>query len=77
MPRPILGSQAPVSAVPSAYSKVAKFIFFAAPSFYEQARRLSGGEVEEVWYRVLDQAKETGGKVKDEVEEAVHEAATE
>jgi uncharacterized membrane protein required for colicin V production len=58
-------------------SELGQFIFFAAPSFYEQARRLSGGEVEEVWYRVLDQAKETGSKVKDEVEDTVREAATE
>ena len=53
-----------------------QFIFYAAPAFYEQARRLSGGQVEEIWDRVLDQAKETGDKVKDEVEGAVREAAT-
>ena len=76
----VAGSQVPGGqSIQKTYQKseLGQFIFFAAPSFYEQARRLSGGEVEEIWYRVLDQAKETGGKVKDEVEDTVREAATE
>jgi uncharacterized membrane protein required for colicin V production len=60
-----------------AKDKVGQFIFYAAPSFYEQARRLSGGQVEEVWERVWEQAKDAGGKVKEEVEDAVDEATSE
>jgi len=57
--------------------KVGEFIFFAAPTFYEQARRLSGGQVGVVWERVLDEAKKGGTKVKKQVEEAVQEATSE
>ena len=65
--------------IQAAYDKtpVGQFIFYAAPVVYEQVRRLSGGEVEEVWDRVLDQAKESGGKVKEEVGKAVDEAVPE
>ena len=65
--------------IQTAYSKtpVGQFIYYAAPAFYEQVRRLSGGRVEEVWDRVLNQAKESGGKVKEEVGKAVDEAVSE
>jgi len=58
-------------------NKVGQFIFYAAPTFYEQARRLSGGQVEEVWDRVMKEAKNSGEQVKEEVEEAVREATSE
>jgi uncharacterized membrane protein required for colicin V production len=66
-------------AVQTAYQKTTagQFIFYAAPAFYEQARRLSGGQVGEVWERVMEEAKESGGKVKEEVEKAVREAQSE
>jgi hypothetical protein len=65
--------------IQTAYEKTTagEFIFYAAPAFYEQARRLSGGQVEEVWDRVLDEAKKSGAKVKDEVGKAVDEAKSE
>ena len=65
--------------IQTAYDKTAigQFIYYAAPAFYEQVRRLSGGEVEEVWERVLDTAKDSGDKVKEEVGKAVEEAVSE
>lgn len=65
--------------IQTAYDKtpVGQFIYYAAPAFYEQVRRLSGGKVEEVWDRVLNQAKDSGGKVKEEVGKAVDEAVSE
>ena len=64
--------------IQTAYDKtpVGEFIYYAAPALYEQVRRLSGGQVEEVWDRVLDQAKESGGKVKEEVGKTVDEAVS-
>jgi hypothetical protein len=63
----------------AAYDKtpLGQFIYYAAPVFYEQVRRLAGGQVEDVWDRVLDKAKESGGKVKEEVGQAVDEAVSE
>jgi uncharacterized membrane protein required for colicin V production len=65
--------------IQTAYQKtsVGQFIFYAAPAFYEQARRLSGGQVEEVWDRVMEEAKKSGEKVKEEVGKAVDEAKPE
>lgn len=63
----------------AAYDKtpMGQFIYYAAPVFYEQVRRLAGGQVEEVWDRVLDKAQESGGKVKEEVGQAVDKAVSE
>jgi len=65
--------------VQEAYNRTSmgQFIFFAAPAFYEQVRSLSGGQVEEVWDRVLDEARKSGEKVKDEVGKAAGEAVSE
>ncbi|MEN8005577.1 MAG: CvpA family protein [Candidatus Krumholzibacteriota bacterium] len=65
--------------IQTAYDKspLGQFIYYAAPVVYEQARKLSGGQVEEIWDRALDKAKESGGKVKEEVGEAVDEAVNE
>ena len=73
----VAASQVPGGkSIQTAYSRTSlgEFIFYAAPAFYEQARRLSGGQVEEVWDRVLDEAKKSGEKVKEEVEKAADEA---
>ena len=58
-------------------TSLGQFIFYAAPAIYEQVRSLSGGQVEEVWYRVLDEAKKSGETVKEEVEKAAREAKSE
>ena len=76
----VAASQVPGGqSVQKAYSRtsVGQFIFYAAPVFYEQVRNLSGGQVEEVWDRVLDEARKSGTKVKEEVEKAAHEAKSE
>ena len=58
-------------------TSLGQFIFYAAPSLYEQVRSLSGGQMDEIWDRVLDEAKKSGEKVKEEVEKAAHEAKSE
>jgi len=76
----VAASQVPGGqSIQSAYSRTStgEFIFYAAPAFYQQVRQLSGGQVEEVWDRVLDEAKKSGGKVKEEVEKAADEAISE
>jgi hypothetical protein len=76
----VAATQVPgAGSIQTAYDKnpVGQFIYYAAPTFYEQVRKLSGGDVEEVWERVLDQAKDSGDKVKDEVEKAAKEAVSE
>ncbi len=76
----VAATQVPgAEAIQTSYDKtpVGQFIYYAAPEFYLQVRKLSGGRVEEVWDRVLDKAKESGEKVKDEVGEAAREAVTE
>lgn len=76
----VAATQVPgAEAIQTSYDKtpVGQFIYYAAPEFYLQVRKLSGGRAEEVWDRVLDQAKESGEKVKDEVGEAAREAVTE
>jgi uncharacterized membrane protein required for colicin V production len=42
--------------VQAAYDRVplGRFIFYAAPTIYQQARKLAGGDVDEVWKRVLE-----------------------
>jgi uncharacterized membrane protein required for colicin V production len=76
----VAASQVPGGqSIQTAYNRTSlgQFIFYAAPSFYEQVRSLSGGRVEEVWDRVMDEAKKSGTKVKEEVEKAAHEAKSE
>ncbi len=76
----VAASQVPGGqSIQSAYSRTSlgEFIFYSAPALYEQARRLSGGQAEEIWDRVLDEAKKSGEKVKEEVGKAAHEAKSE
>jgi len=56
---------------------VGRFIYYAAPSFYQQVRELGGGRMDEVWDRVLDTAGKGKDKIADEVEKAAREAAKE
>ena len=76
----VAASQVPGGqSIQTAYNRTAlgQFVFYAAPSFYEQARHLSGGQVEEIWDRVLGAARESGSEVKEKVEEAAREAVSE
>lgn len=62
--------------IQSAYDKSAlsRFIFYAAPSVYEQARKLAGSDVDAMWDRSLDKAREEADKGKDAVKEKAEEA---
>lgn len=64
--------------VQAAYDRVplGRFIFYAAPNVYQQARKLAGGDIDEVWRRVLDTTKEKAAEGKEQVEDAVEEHIT-
>ncbi len=55
-------------------STLGRFIFYAAPSVYEQARRLGGSDLDGVWDRSLDKAREEADKGKEAVTEKAREA---
>jgi membrane protein required for colicin V production len=71
-----------LSAVPGgqkihqAYDKsaVGRFIIYAAPSVYEQVRRLAGEDVDEVWDRTMDAAREQAVKGQEQAKEKVDDA---
>jgi uncharacterized membrane protein required for colicin V production len=58
-------------------SAFGQFVFYAAPDFYTQVRRLSGGRVEEVWQRTLDRAKDGSQAAREKLDETVDEAQDE
>lgn len=62
--------------IQNAYDRSAagRFIFYAAPSVYEQVRRLGGSDLDAVWDRSLDQARETADKGKEKAKEKAAEA---
>ena len=73
----VAATQVPGAAsIQAAYDKTAvgQFIYYAAPEFYVQVRKLAGGEVEEIWDRVTDTARDSADRVKEEVEKAAQEA---
>ncbi len=55
-------------------SAVGRFIFYAAPNLYEQARRVVGQDLDAVWDRSLDQAREEADKGKEKAKEKANEA---
>jgi len=55
-------------------SALGRFIFYAAPNLYEQARRLAGNDVDDIWDRSLDKAREEADKGKEKVKEKANEA---
>ncbi len=71
-----------ISAVPGGHkvhqaydsSPLGRFIIYAAPSVYEQVRRLAGDEVDAIWDRTLDIAREQAEKGKQEVKDKVDDA---
>lgn len=72
----VAASQVPGGAsIQDAYDRtpLGSFVYYAAPNFYEQARKLGGGRMDEVWERVLDTARQGKDKVADEVEKAAKE----
>ena len=65
--------------IQAAYDRVplGRFIFYAAPTVYLEARRVAGGDVDEVWNRVLNVTREKTAEGKAKVEEELKEAAGE
>ena len=55
-------------------SALGRFIFYAAPSVYEQVRKLAGADLDGVWDRSLDDAREQADKGKEKVKEKAGEA---
>ena len=51
-----------------------RFIFYSAPNVYEQVRELAGKDVDDVWDRSLDQAREMADEGKDKVKEKANDA---
>jgi uncharacterized membrane protein required for colicin V production len=53
---------------------VGRFVFYAAPNLYEQVRRLAGKDVDAVWDRSLDRARELADEGKDKVKKKADDA---
>jgi len=56
-------------------SALGRFIYYAAPTFYQTARKLGGQKADELFDRVLDKAEDTAEDVRQKTEEAVSDAA--
>lgn len=65
--------------IQEAYDRVplGRFIFYAAPNVYQQARKVAGGDVDEVWKKVLDSAQGAADQGKAKVQEELEEATRE
>jgi membrane protein required for colicin V production len=65
--------------IQAAYDRVplGRFIFYAAPTVYQEARRVAGGDVDEVWRRVLTVTREKTAEGKARVADELKEAAGE
>ncbi len=55
-------------------SPLGRFIFYAAPSVYEQVRELAGSDLDAVWDRSLDRARQEADKGKETVKEKANDA---
>ncbi len=55
-------------------SALGRFIFYAAPSVYEQVRQMAGSDVDAVWDRSLDRARQEADKGKEKVKEKANDA---
>ncbi len=58
-------------------SSVGQFIYYAAPTFYQAARKLGGQKADEMFDRVMDEAQDVAGDAKDKAGEAMDQAAEE
>ena len=56
-------------------SALGQFIYYAAPNFYQSARKLSGQKVDDLWDRVLEEAGDATDKATEKAKEAVDQAA--
>lgn len=53
---------------------VGRFVFYSAPNLYEQVRKLAGKDVDGVWDRSLDRARELADEGKEKVKEKAEDA---
>ena len=62
--------------VQSAYSDspLGEFIYYAAPNFYQTARKLGGQNVDDLWNRVLEETEDAADKATEKAKEATREA---
>jgi len=66
-------------AVKSEYqqSSLGRFIYYAAPTFYQTARQLGGKKADELFDRVLEEAENTADDARDKAGEVMNDAASE
>lgn len=57
-------------------SALGKFIYYAAPSFYQTARKLGGQKADDIFDRVMEEAEDAADSARKKAEEAVSEAAS-
>jgi len=55
-------------------SPLGRFILYAAPSVYEQVRRMAGSDVDAVWDRTLDAIQDQAAQGKQQAQEKVDDA---
>lgn len=67
------------AAIKSEYQETSfgQFIYYAAPSFYQTARKLGGQKADEMFDRVLDEAENAAGDARDKAGEVMDEASEE
>lgn len=58
-------------------SSVGEFIYYAAPNFYQTARKLGGQKADELWDRVLEETENATENASEKAKEAVDQAARE
>ncbi len=55
-------------------SPLGEFIYYAAPNFYQTARKLGGQNVDELWRRVLEETEDAADKATEKAKKAAREA---
>jgi uncharacterized membrane protein required for colicin V production len=56
-------------------SSLGRFIYYAAPTFYQTARQLGGQKADEIFDRVMDEAGNAADEARDRAQEVVEDAA--
>lgn len=55
-------------------SAVGRFIYYAAPNFYQTARKLGGQKADDLWARAMQESREAAEKARQNVEQSAQEA---
>lgn len=56
-------------------SSMGRFIYYAAPTFYQTARKLGGEKADELFTRVLEKAEDAAGDAREKAGEVMSDAA--